>query len=780
MTTASSDAATGLEAVGFDSLASHIRENAPDLRRNMRRAIASLVGKVFKARPKMTVDQCADAFRFIPKEASADFGKYRVGTYAIAFGPLRAVTERGVQVITISASTQLMKTSFIECVILYFMVVDPSPMIALQPTKNLAKVFSKRKVDLLIAHTPKAREALIKATVAMKIFFGGDLMIVTAASENDLKMVPRRVCLSDEVETIEDLDGGDAVSLAEARVESFGDRALCCRVSSPRMDDGPIEKSFKDGDMRLPFVACPACGHEQVMRWAIDRGKATERKLVRWDEDPSTGRWMPRSIRYHCADPECDHAFTEPERRAAIQNVRWKQTRSFTCCDDKPELGGGYQRPEETRKWVDYFHESDGRHVVSYAVCQVCEKQTVPNEHASFGRASRLYSPKSLNKLVRLWKAALQSPSKMMTFVNNELAEPWIPENTVEWSVEGLAARLEECANEVADRVSGLVAGVDVQETWIEVTVLGVGRGNETWVLFHHRIVGDFDRLETQAALDEVLFKTYTGKEGRPFRIEQTMVDSGYKTTSVYRYCKARLDHRIYPSKGWNESGKNPRPVYPANPSFGGTMKVPVYMIGTINAKADFYSFLARSAPGPGFVHLVKGRVDAEFLRGLLSERRVKVPGGFKYEVKQDARNEPLDTWCLAYAAAEGLRQVHKDVLIFDRWADELGIGRQLTEAEAARFNVDARKAIAQGTRDELTKLQGKRSQRVAPGRSQPAGEMVDNSSEAGMEVAQPDTQPIPSATSGRLADRRGGSSLPSRFPQIARRPGNQGGRSPY
>ena len=319
------------------------------------------------------------------------------------------------------------------------------------------------------------------------------------------------------------------------------------------------------------------------------------------------------------------------------------------------------------------------------------------------------------------------------------------------------------------DRASGLTAGVDIQETWIEVTVVAWGRGNESWVVHHERITGDFDRLDTQQLLDDVLFKTYAGKNGRPFRIERTYVDSGYKTTSVYRYAKARLDHKIFPSKGLNETGKNPKPVHPANPSFGGTMKVPVYLIGTINAKADFYSFLSRSTPGPGFVHLSKDACDHDFLRGLLAERRVKVPGGFKFECKEGARNEPLDTWCLAYAAAEGVRQEHKDVLVFDRWADEIGVGREMTEIEAARFNVDSRKEIARATREAMAKTQRRKAAPL------PAQVVVDDPA-----FAKPEPASVTSPASERPVDRSQGPSLPSRFPQIARRSGNRGYGSPF
>lgn len=778
LTTTKPETGEKLRAIGFNQLADHLREHSPELTRNMRRKIVDVVKRVFKPRPRMSVVACADSFRYIPKEASADYGKYKVGTYSIAYGALYAVTERGVQVITISASTQLMKTSFLECVALYFMIIDPSPMILLQPTKNLARVFSTRKIDPLISHTPKAREVLIKATNAMKIFFGGDLMIVTAASENDLKMVPRRVCMSDEVETIEDHEGGDAVGMAEARTESFGDRALCCRVSSPRMPDGPIEQSFRDGDRRLPFVRCPnpECGHEQVMRWSRAKDLRNEQdRLVRWKEDPSTGRWDPKSIRYHCV--ACDHPFTELERRAAIQDVRWKQTRPFTCCADKPEEGGGFQRPEETRRWVSHFHEDDGRHVVDYAICRVCEQQTVPNEHASFGRASRLYSPKPLNKLVRMWRAALTSPSKMMIFVNNELAEPYELENAVEWSVDGLAARLENYEFEVPARASGLTAGVDIQMTWAEITVVAWGRQNESWVVAHHRIAGDFDHVDLQRELDEVLYREYTGIGGRKFRIEQAFVDSGYKTTSVYRYCKAREAQRIYASKGWNEQ-KNIHPIHPNNFRIAGSVKAKLHMIGHNNAKADFFSFLSRPVPGPGFVHLPTS-VDEQFLTGLLSERRIKVPGGFKYEVKHDdARNEPLDTWTLAYAAAEGLRQAHKDVLLFDHWADEQQIGRTITESEAARFNVQAQAVIERATREALAKNQAKREPKVAMTGAQKALPAPAES----RPVAQDSLDSSQSVPSGRPADRPRpeGPSLPSRFPQIARRSGTRGYGSPF
>lgn len=765
------DSWSSFDAIGCEHIAKHGRENQDEIDRRMVAEIADILSKTLRPRPKMDVDECADKYRIMPGGTTRDIGRFRTSTYEIGRGPMMALTEPGVRIVTACAAVQLFKTTLIENMTLHSIIVDPAPIIILQPSKRAAKVFSLSKLKPMLYASKEARALLTKYTQDRVYFVGGDITIVGAGSETDVSMVPRKRCASDEINKIPLIKGGDVISMAEDRLESWDEEATALRVCSPEFPDSPIAKSVEEGDIRKAFVPCPHCGHEQVLEWALDMGKATERRLVRWDED-ITGRWNPRTIRYHCV--ECDKPWTNSERLRAIAQVKWKQTRPFTCCADKPELGGGYQEPEKTRSWEDVYRARDGRYRVGYATCVVCKQQRVPNEHASFDEAGRLYSPKSLTKLVRKFKAALGSPSKMKIFVNQQLCRVWRDETEVEMSAEGLMARCEVYPQEVPDRVAILTCGVDVQDDRIEYEVVGWGRQLESWSIAYGVILGKPEDATTWAKLDDVLMRgqdgrddAWQGKDGRKFVIQATAIDTGgHNTMHVYRYCRARDVKRVFAIRGKPEVGRNVAPIWPRSPTMQSQYRVPLYEVGTTAAKTDFSKFLAVETPGPRFCHMPKERMvnHGQWFAQLLSEKRKQMPGGIKrWVVKYDKiRNEALDCRVYAYGALEGLKGtsikgIVDSAFVVEETADRLDIPRAPSEAELGRMDL-AR--VAEETRESVA--QNRAKPLVSRRQQRPSEPDVAQVSDEQPEYAQPGRRLVPQR------------SLPAarRAPFTVRRPG--------
>lgn len=741
-------------------LASSYLEAGEQLNLDIRAELQEVVAQVLKPRPRMRVDQCSDKYRWIPQSASSNFGKFQTSTYEVARGPMMAVTEPGVRIITVAAATQLMKTTMLESTALYFMLIEPAAMIMVEPNKEAAEDLAKNKIGAMIEYTPKLKEVMLKSTLLRKAFMGGDLKITNAGSETNLAMNMRRVSMCDEFEKYIPLPGGSAVKLVEERTTTHEDEALNIRVCSPREEEGPTWLSFLEGDQRLPFVECPNCGHDHFMRFRNDAAAPGERKFnLVWDDD-KTGKALVETARYQC--PACDHDWTHGERLVALSKLRWKQTKPFTCCADHDE--GGHQRPEETRRWIDLFDPDDGQHIVSYAVCKVCGERGVSNRHASFN-ANRFYSPKKLDQMLAVWLDAQGTQEALKNFVNSHLAEPWKELSQIDVSADGLLSRAERglAKGIVPDRAAVGTCGVDTQDDRLEGEIVWWGRGMESWHVDYFVIDGDTTDPRTWAKLDKILFKDYVGKDGRKFRIEATCIDSGgHSTSQVYRYCKARAQFNVFATKGYNETGRNHKPIWPANPSYVGHLKTTLRMLGTIAAKAEFYSYLMRKDPGPGYVHLPIG-VEHSYAAGLLSERKVKVPGGFTFKPKSGVRNEPLDCRVLNIAAAYGLCQIWNDPLWIDHECDRLGIGKTLTPDEQAWFDKRRRAQIEEQTQQAFLKQLGNRKPK------KPVEQSFASRGDEQLQSDLPEPEPMVAAAS-----------LPARraFP-TARRSGTRSGGTP-
>jgi phage terminase large subunit GpA-like protein len=121
-------------------------------------------------------------------------------------------------------------------------------------------------------------------------------------------------------------------------------------------------------------------------------------------------------------------------------------------------------------------------------------------------------------------------------------------------SEDGLTAR--GVPNDMAVQDSGspiliLVASVDVQEECLYVDVKGYSAGGVTWTLEFIELKGntaEFNGVWDQ--LDAIIGdKRYIGTDGKVYRIQVTVVDSGHNTDYVYQYVK-RHSRGVFACKG--------------------------------------------------------------------------------------------------------------------------------------------------------------------------------------------------------------------------------------
>lgn len=616
----------------------------------------------------------ADRYRKLAKEAGSTSGNWSTATVEVARGPMLAVTEPGVHVITTMVSTQLLKTALLENVFGYFAHLDPCPILLLQPKEDAAEQFSKERISPLIRVTPVLRDLVgtsktrnADETLLFKAFPGGFLALAGAGSPDNLARRPVRVILADEVDKYPVTREGEPIALAEERTATFGVNWLSVRACSPTVEDeSRIEASYKDSDHRKASFECPHCRHRMFPDFF---------KHVDWDKRRDEGgnvlEHFPKTARIACE--ACGEIFSEGDRLRALNTVRWHQVRAFDCCGSRHSPLDAYERawrgPEDERTastdsalavvW-DWW-ESD-RYAVYRAKCPECGEWRVDNSHAGF-QASKLFSPWQKDKpadIAAKWLAAQGDEEKLQTWWNTQMGLPYRQNAGRVLQLDSLVARGERWAATVPDGVAVITIGVDTQDYRFEVEVVGWGRNEESWSIAYEVIEGDMETPQPWERLDSLLSTIWHRADGRPFEAMAVCIDSGgHHTQKVYDFSKQRLGRKVWAIKGESAVAGKRNPVWPVKrPSRKTKASFRPIVIGVNSAKDTIRNRLYLDAPGAGYMHFPHDR-DIGYFTQLTSERSVvKVSGGQKFrvwELPPGRANEALDCRVYAYAALCGL-----------------------------------------------------------------------------------------------------------------------------
>ena len=276
----------------------------------------------WKPPPKLTVSDWADRNRKLDSQSSAEAGRWYTSRAEYQRGMMDACSDPNIQEVVIMAGAQLGKTEALLNIIGYHIDNDPSPILVLQPTLDMAQAFSKDRVASgLLRSTPclkgkvkdpRARDS--GNTTLHKVFQGGALTIVGANSPSGLASRPIRIVLCDEVDRYPASAGseGDPIQLARKRSATYWNRKIIMVSTPTNRGASRIEDAFDKSDQREYFVPCKHCHHQQTMRWSN----------VRWDD----GR--PETAAYSCE--ECGVLWSDSDRLWSIRNGHWVAQAPFT------------------------------------------------------------------------------------------------------------------------------------------------------------------------------------------------------------------------------------------------------------------------------------------------------------------------------------------------------------------------------------------------------------------------------------------------------------------
>src|SRR5215831_380506 len=591
---------------------------------------------ILRLNPKPDLDQWAEANIVLSPEYSNSTGPLILFGWQRAI--FRAITDPTIETVVIMSSTQVVKSLAIMCAIAYWIVEEPGPILLVEPKKDAARDFSKRRL------MPLARDCAIlhdrisdsvhdgHNTIQSKDFPGGNLLIVSARTPVDLAQHTIRYLVCDEIDKYdEDVGGsvarqgeGDPIDLAWERAMTFGSRRKRVLACSPTVaGQSRIGKAFALSDQRRPWVPCPHCGAMQVLRFRDRQGYH-----VKWDSSVAR-ELQSATARYHCV--ECDKPWTEQQR--------------WTACNHHAEW-----RPEKP--------SGADRGIAGFWV-------------------NHLYVPptwKTAASISRHFLEAKDDRQTLKTFLNTVLAEEWVEEGEAP-EKELLYARREPYTfgdtAVVPQRGLFLTAACDVQEnpSRLEVEVKAWGRGRENWSMgywilqaFHE----NGQELPVSAnelwdKLDELLYREWPHESGHNLPILAICIDTGRNPKPVYEFARRPGHHQLhYGLQGIKLVAQ--RTVVPVKGTadhlriVAGISKedaarkrqgVRIVSIGTVCAKTAIFDLLRHAmpnpdeSPSPGCYHFPL--YDMVYFEGLTSEVKIIKPSGDVVYEKRGPRNEPVD-----------------------------------------------------------------------------------------------------------------------------------------
>jgi phage terminase large subunit GpA-like protein len=569
--------------------------------------LAQLTLDMFRPPVLQTVSQWADANRILVPESSAEPGPWRTSRAPYMREIMDSFTDPDVWKIVMMTSTQVGKTEMSLNMLGRSIDVDPGPALFVQPSKDFAEDFSKRRVAPMIAACRPLKRKVYEAksrdsgnTITMKTFPGGSVALTGANSPTELAGRPIRYAFMDEVDRYPKNVGveGGPVGLVEKRTDTFRHNRKVVLTSSPTVKGASkIESEYLAGTREEWHVACPHCGEYSFIRFENIRFEKED-----FDENGEKGYRVTR-VAWRC--PICERE--TGEHTAKRQPAKWVA-----------------KNPDAIINGVRSFH------------------------------LNAFVSPWSDWKAIVLeFLNAKDDPERLKLFYNTTLAQSWEMRDR-SGKPEKLHQRREHYNAEVPTGVLVLTCGIDTQDNRLEYEVVGWNRHEESWGIDRGIIPGRPDSPGVWKEVDALLDREWKMANGMAMRILATFVDSGgHFTDAVYKACEQRASRRIWPVKGESGEGK---PYVRLMKSSARSREGVKFIIGVDSGKEAVLYATGIETPGPRYMHFPVEQhsgYDLEYFRGLISEKlRIIRRGGrnvLSWE-KIYERNEPLD--CRNYARA--------------------------------------------------------------------------------------------------------------------------------
>ncbi len=434
----------------------------------------------------MTVSQWADKERILDRSVSPEPGPWRTDRVPYTKEPMDAFTDPAIEKIVLIWGTQSAKTSVIENCVGYLISEDPGPTMAVYPSADLAEHISEQRFSPMFRSTKQIREKWLEGkSKKLEVQFSDMYFaLVGSNSPSQLAARPIRYLLMDETDKFPVNSGSEAnpLKLATERTKNFHDRKII-EASTPTTREKHIWKELEGADiLKRYYVPCPHCSAYQTLKFSMNAKEV--KGGVKWlggkDADPNVVR---ENSWYECE--KCGKAIRDRDKQEMLDKGQWR--------DEK-------ETPPYLARSVAYHLNS-------------------------------IYSPwVTFGDVAHEFLKTRNDPSEFQNFINSWLAEPW-EEKAVSFKSDSVLLRQADHEfGEVPEEAAFLTMGVDVQMDHFFWVVRAWAEGLTSWNISH-------GRCETWGEVEEILYQTWSSKNGAQYVVAQACIDAGFRTDDVYQFC---------------------------------------------------------------------------------------------------------------------------------------------------------------------------------------------------------------------------------------------------
>lgn len=503
-----------------------------------------------------------------------------------------ACCDRNVSMVVFMAPSQVGKTEVILNLLGHTILYRPADWLLIQPTKDLGKDFSGRRLDRMLEHSPDYGKELgsqkTDDTTFEKTFKNGSIITIAWPTPAQLSSRPVMIVWIDERDRMNDDIGGegDPVQLGINRIKTYGRNGLVGVTGSPSRDDGTGTVAlYKAGSQEILSVVCKSCGERFTPGFDANRQPTFDHLVYLDDAKISIEERAQSAVLVHNIDA-CGGIHEHSDLSDLLRTSQWealqpgRKTRSFW-------LHGLLSR---FTSWSDLAH-------------RLIEAEEHYDETGD--------------------------ETKLQAVYNTDFGIPYFSKNAgaARVAATDLQARAEPYKmGLIPDGVRFLTASVDVGGDRFDVLIHGHGEKSESWIVdrFAIRTVPG-TRIDLEPAqyaehwevlVPEVFDRIVPFASDPGFGLSPVLVavDTGgqkgvtQNAKDFYRYALGEgvPDRRIMMVKG--AAARNAPPV--TSPTFerdtkGRALKdgLKFYVLGVNELKQTIVNRMGRVLPGPGYIH---------------------------------------------------------------------------------------------------------------------------------------------------------------------------------
>jgi len=465
--------------------------------------IQGILRRCFKPKEHTPPSEWVEKFIRLDAKTSNIAGRYSLRHTPYLRQIYDDVANPRIRKIVLKKSAQIGATQFANNVLLYYVANHTFPLLMIMPSKEAAQQFCERSLTPSIFGSSEVKKFLTDNQDDVKktemLFTSCILRCIGAGSPSKLASNP--ACLvvideSDKLETFESIHEAPALELAEDRTISFPNDKKIIVMSTPTTENTSVVHSeYLKGSQSRYFVPCPHCDHEQVLDFRQIKWNECKLEDGSYDLDR-----VEANTYYECANDSCKAHLTEQDKVSMVRAGQWKDT------NPKPF-------PSEIR---------------SYHI-------------------SALYSFNiTWGGMAKLFLLSKSDIGKLRNFYNSYLGEVFSHQATT-IKVEQIDKLIEESPKyqkgELISKPICIIMAADTQGAEFWYGMQAVYKDGSSHVI-------DWGSCATFEDLALIYRRTYPirGTEERA-GIFRCLIDSGYKTDMVYRFCVAS-GFKFIPIKG--------------------------------------------------------------------------------------------------------------------------------------------------------------------------------------------------------------------------------------